>query len=241
MLLVHCPYRSAGFDLIQAWDDEDARKFTALIITLPPKAVRPTFKYLTVCFKPPKQALRWSKLLKLLSDLTPMIIDRQIKRNGTLYTVPLDMWVDRMQQLVESRPETVKLPLKDHAYLLTILANQAEQMAGKAESKTEADKRNGVRPQADANAEPTISMAELKAMAEQKQAETKQPVQPVIKPVTESKPREMSHVVKSSIEEMKAAFTRPERTLLTPEEKEANKQRMLAQAEQLKRQPPEQA
>lgn len=227
-MIIHCPHCSGGFDLIQAWQDEDARRFTALITSLPPKAIKPCFIYLKHCFKPTKQALRWSKLLKLLQELTPMIQDAQIKRNGTFYRVPLERWVTTMQGLVESPPETLKLPLKDHAYLLTILANQAEQVAGKAESRAEADKLAGVRAKP-ANDEPSLSFAELAALAETKQQELgESPVYEQPKPKEKVKTKPLTNEVRNGLKE--ALNLRSTQPTLSVEEREEAKQRLLAQA-----------
>ena len=175
VLMVHCPHCSNAFDLTQGWEDQDARRFIDLLTQLPPKAVRPTFKYLTTCFKPKAQALRWSKLLKLAQELVPMIKDAQIKRNGTRYVVPLEQWISKLQELVESPPPNLALPLKSHAYLLSILANQAEQTAAKVETNAEAVKRTGVRPApvAAENSAPTLSYAELVTLAKKKEQERK--------------------------------------------------------------------
>jgi hypothetical protein len=237
MIIVHCPHCSGGFDLIQAWQDEDARRFTALITSLPPKVIKPCFIYLTHCFKPAKQALRWSKLLKLLQELVPMIKDVQVKRNGTTYCVPLDSWVAKLQELVESPPPNLVLPLKSHAYLLTILANQAEQFAGKAESKTEADKRAGVRAKP-VDGEASLSFAELAALAAQKQQKHGDlPAPTQTKSTKEFKP--LSDTVKSSLKDALSLGVNT-KLPLTIEEKEERKATMLAQVKALKNNPPPQ-
>lgn len=169
-LLINCPHCSGQFDLIQGWEDEDARKFVELITQLQPSAVRPCFKYLTICFKPKAQALRWSTLLKLAKELVPMIKEAQIKRNGTRYTVPLPVWITAMTSLATAAPTNLQMPLKNHAYLLTILANQAEQVAAKADVKVEQQRQVGARPVA-VEAEKTLSFAELTALAAQKEQE----------------------------------------------------------------------
>ena len=230
MIIVHCPHCASGFDLIQAWQDKDARRFITLLTALPPKAIQPTFIYVTHCFKPPKQALRWSRLLKLLQELAPMIQDAQIKRNGTFYRVPLESWVTTMQGLVESPSDTLKLPLKDHAYLLTILANQAERAAGKAETKAEADKLAGIRAKP-ADDEASISFAELAALANEKQQQGDLPIYEPPKAKEREKTKPLTDEVKNSLRE--ALNLRSTKPTLSFEEIEAERQRQMAQAKAL--------
>lgn len=232
MIIVHCPSCSSGFDLMQAWDDEDARKFTALIVNLPPKAIKPCFRYLTLCFKPPKQALRWSKLLKLAQELAPMITDAQVKRNGTIYRVPLDQWVAKLTDLVESPPSNLVLPIKNHAYLLQILANQAEQGAGKAESKAEADKLAGNR----AKPVESISFAQLSELAlqhahgEQNNPICGELVETTTEEATKTKPTPSD--IKALLAKALNKHTVPQ-VVLTDEEKEAKRADTRARARAL--------
>lgn len=125
---VLCPACGALFDLEQAWDDVDGRRFVQLLTELPPAVIRPFYNYLKL-FKPVKQSLRWHKVLSLAQELAPMINRAVIKRNGIDYAVPVPMWVEALGGLVRNRPENLSLPLKGHGYLLTILANQVEKAA----------------------------------------------------------------------------------------------------------------
>jgi len=125
---VLCPMCGALFDLEQAWNDADGRRFVQLLTSLPPAVIRPLYNYLKL-FKPVKQSLRWQTILKLTQELAPMISRAVISRNGIEYAVPIPMWLEVLDGLARNRPESLVLPLKGHGYLLTILANQAEKAA----------------------------------------------------------------------------------------------------------------
>jgi len=148
-LHLSCPECAAQFDLNQALEDADARRLMDLIKDIQPVVIRPYFRYLKL-FKPQKQGLRWSKMLTLTKELAPMIKDAQIKHNHAIYAVPPTAWADAMNDLVDNPSATLKLPLKGHGYLLSILSAGAEKVAAKAERKEEEKKqrpREGIEQQ----------------------------------------------------------------------------------------------
>lgn len=138
---VPCPLCGHIFDLEQAWDDADGRRFVELLTQLPGPVIRPFYNYLKL-FKPAKQSLRWNKVLKLAQELAPMIHAAKITRSGIDYTVSVAHWAQVMDDLVRNRPKGLALPLKSHGYLLSILANQADKQAAIQEEQQEQSKRN---------------------------------------------------------------------------------------------------
>jgi len=148
-LHLSCPECGSAFDLFQAMENTDGRRLLDLLKDIQPVVIRPYFRYLKL-FKPQKQGLRWSKMLTLTKELAPMIKDAQIKHNHAMYAVPPSAWADAMNDLVDNPPATLKLPLKGHGYLLSILSANAEKVAAKTERKTEEHKqrpREGVEQQ----------------------------------------------------------------------------------------------
>lgn len=139
-LNLSCPECGAQFDLGQAMEDADARRLLEWVTRIPPVAVRPYFRYLRL-FKPAKQSLRWSRMLTLTREIAPMIEAAQIERNHASYVVPPQQWADAMTELAERPPASLKLPLKSHGYLLSILATQAEKSASQSEQKREEKRR----------------------------------------------------------------------------------------------------
>lgn len=172
-LQIPCPSCGMLFDLEVAMDSVDGKQFVELLTSLPPTAIRPVFNYLKL-FKPKKQVLSWAKALKLLSELAPMIKAARIKRGGIDYVIPLAHWEQALMQLVNDRPTSLALPLKSHGYLLSMLAAQAEKQAAIQEEKTEQHKRSGAAiTRQPLEAEPSISFAELQALAAEKQQQRK--------------------------------------------------------------------
>lgn len=165
---IACPCCGNVFNLEQAWDDADGRRFIELVTKLPPRLIRPYYSYLKL-FKPAKQGMRWATALKLTKEIAPLIQAAQVKRNGLTYAVPFEVWEKVLNDLVQNPPDNLQLPLKKHAYLLAILANQAEQVAAKTEKKTEQNKIKKRRESV--TEDKPISFKELQKLALQKEQE----------------------------------------------------------------------
>lgn len=138
---VTCPACGSGFDLDAAVSDADARRFVDLVAGLEPRVAKPLIQYLAL-FRPEKTGMRWSRMFALAEELLPMIREARVRRNGTVYAVPMDAWAAALGMLAD-RPKNLVLPLKSHGYLLEILANQAEKTAARSETETEQRKRAG--------------------------------------------------------------------------------------------------
>lgn len=163
-LQIPCPACGALFDLEQALDSVDGKRFVDLLTSMPPALIRPLYNYLKL-FKPAKQVLSWARALKLLQELAPMIKAAQIKRNGVMYVIPQAHWEQVLTELVRNRPATLTLPLKSHGYLLSILAGQADKQAAIQEAKFEQQRQN--RSQAPVSSGP--GYAQLVEMAAEKE------------------------------------------------------------------------
>jgi hypothetical protein len=168
MLPLVCPHCRHKFDLEQACQEVDGRKFIELVTSLPPSLIRPLFNYCRL-FTPEKQAMTWTKALKIVKELTPMIKDGQVNRNKVTYDVPIQVWLAAFSYLTETPPTSLTLPLKGNGYLLSVLVAQAEKTkvleAEQKEAAKQAEKAAGER---------------LIEAAKQKVAEREQP--PVQKP-----------------------------------------------------------
>lgn len=129
------------FDLFNAVEDSDGRRLLAMMADLPSALIRPLLAYLRL-FKPVKQSLRWSRMVTILKELTPMITRAQVKRNGIDYAAPIDLWVSTINALVNNPPKTLKLPLKTNGYLLEIVAATVDKALAKTERSTEGQRRH---------------------------------------------------------------------------------------------------
>lgn len=137
LLSIRCPECGAVHCLSQAMEDADGQRFINLMAELPPSVISPLIRYLKL-FKPGKQSgLRWSRMYKLSVELAPMIKGAQVERNRMSYTAPAALWTQCMVELVDNPPETLKLPLTGNGYLISMVANQADQGAAKAEKDRE--------------------------------------------------------------------------------------------------------
>jgi len=117
-------------------EDVDGRHFLDALKEIPAPLIKPYLRYLRL-FKPHQRALTWSRMLRLTQDLIPALKDGSFVRNGSRHIATAPMLVDLMSGLVESPPPTLKTPLKDHGYLLAMLAAQGEKVAALAERKSE--------------------------------------------------------------------------------------------------------
>lgn len=163
-LRLSCPECAAQFDLIQAMEDADGRRLLDMLKDIQPIVIRPYFRYLKL-FKPQKQGLRWSRMLTLTQELAPMIKAAQINYNHAIYAVPPSTWAETMNALVDTPPPTLRLPLKGHGYLLSILSANAEKAAATAERKSEEDKQ---RPRCEGESRPNHVLDVIKEVRPKK-------------------------------------------------------------------------
>ena len=94
-------------------------------------------------FKPKKHALSMGKVVKILDQLIPMIQESKIEFDGRIWPAPQAYWEQAIEQMIDTR-EKLRLPLRDHNYLLTIISGRADKDEGKVEKQTEARKQGGV-------------------------------------------------------------------------------------------------
>lgn len=138
---VPCPYCGKDVDIIQGMELQAGNDWTPLLAELPPSLIGALFRYLEL-FKPPKQALRWSRRLALTEELMPMIKSGQLERNGITYAMPMQAWEGEMMKLVSNTPATLVLPLKSNGYLLSIMVGRVEKNLAVAKAKEIEAQRN---------------------------------------------------------------------------------------------------
>lgn len=131
---VPCPYCGKDVDIIQGMELQAGNDWTPLLAELPPSLIGALFRYLEL-FKPPKQALRWSRRLALTQELMPMIKSGQLERGGITYAMPRQAWEAEMMKLVSNKPASLVLPLKSNGYLLAVMVGKVEKNLAFAEAK----------------------------------------------------------------------------------------------------------
>lgn len=122
-------------------------------------------RYLAL-FRPAKRQLSFDRVASLLAELSPMILEARITRNGRNYAAPRDVWIAAIDSILASRDRLV-LPLKSHGYLLEIIVGQVHKAEQAAETKREAGRAGNTQVGGHAAA----------------------PVSPTSMPVTPEKPR----------------------------------------------------
>lgn len=83
-----------------------------------------------------------AKLTKLLEELVPMMRDGKIEHKGSVWPAPQAYWEQAIRQMLDTR-ESLKLPIKTHGYLFSIIAGYADKAKGKTEKQTEARRVSG--------------------------------------------------------------------------------------------------
>lgn len=121
----------------EAWiNDAAARDLLLAVATLPaplPKAMLP---YLGL-FRPEKQALRWDKAAKIVSELAKSVQTGYVQVQGKVARpCPPRIWAAAMEQMVERR-ESIRRPLPNHNYLRQV----AWQLADEEDARGEATRR----------------------------------------------------------------------------------------------------
>lgn len=114
-----------------------------LALSVPAALAQPVQQYLRL-FRPPKRALSSRRVVTLLEELLPMIVEARISRVGVTYPAPVEYWREALDEMVAGR-DRLTLPLKSHGYLLTIIAGYAKK-ADAAQERSREERARGVTP-----------------------------------------------------------------------------------------------
>ena len=138
-----CPICQAEYPLAAAMNDVAARQAVVKAFSLTQMGDR-LIAYVTL-FKPAKQALSMVRLAKLLDSLVDQVKAGQIKKNGNTYAAPQQYWMQAIDQMLGNR-QALSLPLKNHNYLIAIIANMGEKLEAKKEAEAEKGRQYGTMP-----------------------------------------------------------------------------------------------
>ncbi len=136
-----CPCCQADFPIEAGINDVNAREAIKTAFSVAPFGDL-LLGYVQL-FKPEKRVLSMSRLVALLGELIPMIKDAKISHKSRTWPAPHAYWESAIRQMLDSR-EQLRLPLKNHSYLLTIISGYADKAEGKVEAQTEARKQGGI-------------------------------------------------------------------------------------------------
>jgi hypothetical protein len=128
-----------SLDLVVQHDG--AREAVQIALQLPAPLGKWLIQYVGL-FRPAKNPLSLDRLANLLGDLLPMITAAQIRWDGRDWPAPLEVWAEALRTMVERRDAgKLRLPLNNHNYLLSVIADLGERAAAKRETDTEAQRR----------------------------------------------------------------------------------------------------
>ena len=145
---IACPACSYEFDLLTVVKDvADQKSVSAFMHTCVPGIADRVLRY-TLLFKTPKHAMTMRKQLKLVTPLLPDIDRRSISWKGRDLAAPLTHWAEAIDQMLSAaQAGRLELPMRNHNYLLSILAGMADKAEASAEAKREENAR--LRPRRD--------------------------------------------------------------------------------------------
>ena len=103
------------------------------------KLLRPLLGYVGM-FAPVKTEMRRDRVAAILRELVPMIHEGTVRdAHGVTHAAPLDYWRKAFEEMAGRRDAgALKLPLKSHGYLQTVVVGLASKSAASAERNTEA-------------------------------------------------------------------------------------------------------
>lgn len=122
--------------------DVPASRALLLAMSMPAALAQPMQQYLRL-FRPAQRAMSSSRVATLLEELLPMVLEAKISWRGVVYPAPLEYWRDGIEDMLQSK--TLTLPVKNHHYLLAILAGYAQKADAAGEAKSH-QTRAGVTP-----------------------------------------------------------------------------------------------
>lgn len=120
---VVCPSCNSVHELAALVDGTDARQFVALIAELPAGVGKPALRYLQL-FRAPGRATSWSRGLRILAELLPMMRDGVVRRDGVTMDASVELWADAMHELADRK--WARLPLQSNGYLLEVVMTNAQ-------------------------------------------------------------------------------------------------------------------
>lgn len=100
-------------------------------------------RYVTL-FKPPKHALNWARVRKVVMELAPDLGRQSIERAGRVIVLSEALWLRAFASVFDAVERgTLKTPLAHSGYLYGALLNMAEQAEAKAEQQRDEGRRHG--------------------------------------------------------------------------------------------------
>ena len=123
LMRVTCPVCSTVHELASLVADADARRFVGALGALPHGLHAPLLRYLQL-FRSPGRALGWSRALRVLGEISPMIADGVVRRDGVTVGATVETWAAGLQDCADR--QWARLPLSSNGYLLEVVMTNAQ-------------------------------------------------------------------------------------------------------------------
>lgn len=130
-----CPACGATCSLDALLGHGDAGQAFIASLNLTGELAKPLVKYLAM-FRSESRDLTFERTAKLLNEIAPDIVARQIKRGHHTFPAPLTAWVWAINTMLERRDQgKLQLPLKNHGYLYEVLTSYKPEYAPVQDSR----------------------------------------------------------------------------------------------------------
>lgn len=118
-----CPACGATCSLDALLGHSDASQAFVASLNLTGALAKPLVKYLAM-FRSENRDLTFERTAKLLNELAPDIVAKQIKRGHHTYPAPQAAWVWAISVMLDRRDQQkLDLPLKTHGYLYEVISS----------------------------------------------------------------------------------------------------------------------
>ncbi len=181
-----CPACGATCSLDALLGHSDASQAFVASLNLTGALAKPLVKYLAM-FRSESRDLTFERTAKLLNELAPDIVAKQIKRGHHTYPAPQAAWVWAISVMLDRRDQQkLDLPLKTHGYLYEVISSYKPEnapvhmdtstgvrrstSATKTQAELDADQREHERLK---HEKPALSLADMmrQTLEEKKQIE----------------------------------------------------------------------
>lgn len=105
------------------------------LLALPPEVARVVPGYLGL-FRPAKNTLSWVRVRRIAGEVRALTTVGEVSKTEGNRPCPPALWAKAMEQVLAQR-ETVKRPLANHNYLISIAWAMADETAARTESRRE--------------------------------------------------------------------------------------------------------
>lgn len=136
-----CPDCGFQGELLAFLVDVEARQAIGEALRVPAELAPLVIRYLRL-FRPAEKTLALNKATRLLRELSELIEVGNVKRRGRSWAAPLTAWRDALASMLDTR-DRLTLPLRNHNYLLEIVAGLADRTEAVAEIKVEQQRQRG--------------------------------------------------------------------------------------------------